>query len=84
MEKKTNGFVFDNFQKMCCLTVGDTIETNDASYKVADFLQIILSEKNTQFPGHVIITETGEKIISKDVIKVIGVEYVCLGQPPVN
>ena len=74
MLKTTNGFLFDNFKKICSLTVGDTIETNTGTYKVADFTQIFSLLENIPLPGHVITTETGEKIMSTDVINVVGVE----------
>lgn len=71
MLKKTSTFLFDNFKKICCLTVGDTIETNNGTYKVADFSQICILRENIPFPAHMIMTETGEKIISTDVINVV-------------
>ena len=73
MAKRTNGFLFDNFKKECCLTIGDTIETKDGVYKVADFSQICVLKDNIPFPSHVITTETGEIIMSTDVINVIGI-----------
>lgn len=59
-------------KKMCCLTVGDTIETNNGTHKVADFSQICIFKENIPFPAHMIMTETGEKkITSTDVINVV-------------
>lgn len=73
MIKQTSSFLFDDFKKICCLTVGDTIETNNGKYKVADFNQICVFKDDIPYPGHAIITETGEKIMSTDVINVVDV-----------
>lgn len=74
ISKETNGFLFDNLTKLCHLKVGDTIETNDGRYKVKDFVQICIMKDNIPFPGYCVFTETGEKILSNDVINVVGVE----------
>lgn len=78
MEKKTNTFIFDNFKKMCCLTVGDTIQTDNGEYKVSDFSQICVLRNGMPYPSYAITTENGDIIVSTDVVNVVGVEYKCL------
>lgn len=63
---------------MCCLTVGDTIQTDNGEYKVADFNQICILRNDIPYPAHAITTENGEIIVSTDVINVVGVYYECL------
>ena len=73
--KESRGFLFDNMTKMCRLKAGDTIETKDAEYKVKDLVQVCIMKDNITYPGFCVITETGEKIFSNDVINVVGIEY---------
>ena len=75
ISKVSNGFLFDSLTKLCCIKIGDTIETDKGKYKVKDFVKVCIMKHDIPYPGYCVFTETGEKIFSNDVINVVGVEY---------
>jgi len=65
---------------MCHLKVGDIVETKYGKYKVKDFAQICIMKENIPYPGYGIITESGDKITSDNVINVVGASYNILSK----